>query len=99
MEVKKCGYSWLDFDVHSAEIAVREALAFSMEQAKAFLTALVQESGVSGAVLLATTLQSDRIIHHCGIGHFSGGAAACGKIRNGGARNSCCWRRWRQRSI
>ena len=49
-------------DVHSAEIAVREALAFSTEQAKAFLTALVQESGVSGAVLLATCNRTELYI-------------------------------------
>lgn len=49
-------------DVHSAEIAVREALAFSTEQAKVFLTALVQESGVSGAVLLATCNRTELYI-------------------------------------
>lgn len=49
-------------DVHSAEIAVREALAFSTKQAKAFLTALVQESGVSGAVLLATCNRTELYI-------------------------------------
>lgn len=49
-------------DVHSAEIAVREALAFSTEQAKTFLTALVQESGVSGAVLLATCNRTELYI-------------------------------------
>ena len=54
--------SMAGLDVHSAEIAVREALAFSAEQAKAFLTALVQESGVSGAVLLATCNRTELYI-------------------------------------
>ena len=84
-------------DVHSAEIAVREALAFSMEQAKAFLTALVQESGVSGAVLLATCNRTELYITaESDISPAELLRAAKSETR---CRNSCCWRRWRQRSI
>lgn len=54
--------SMAGLDVHSAEIAVREALVFSAEQAKVFLTALVQEPGVSGAVLLATCNRTELYI-------------------------------------
>lgn len=59
---EKMRLSMAGLDVHSAEIAVRESLAFSAEQAKAFLTALVQESGVSGAVLLATCNRTELYI-------------------------------------